>query len=160
MCYWLSPTDFKHLEDFYQPYSQDMKKPMSFIAYKGMLGISKDFPGADCSHNSLQAHIVSDYMKTIANISEVDLEAMYNNYIAKWNADIYEDNDYCGFKNCSALSFIVVLDTLDIILGDTELSNSSLLLSDNKEFWDVLSRSKCWADVNAKISKINSSNIW
>lgn len=151
MCYWLSPDDFKCLENFYKPYYHDMSESMPFISYKGKLGISKEFPGADCSHNSMQAHIISDYLKTVANVGEVDLEAMYNNFIAKWNADMYEESDYGAFKNCSALSFVVVLDTLDAILGDMKLTDSSFLLSDNRRLWHILSNSKCWADVNAII---------
>lgn len=159
MCYWLSPDDFKYLENFYKPYYHDMSESMPFISYKGKLGISKEFPGADCSHNSMQAHIISDYLKTVANVGEVDLEAMYNNFIAKWNADMYEESDYGAFKNCSALSFVVVLDTLDAILGDMKLTDSSFLLSDNRRLWHILSNSKCWADVNAIIDLNPPSGI-
>ena len=54
MCYWLSPNDFKHLEDFYRPYFKDMEEALPFVAYKGKLGVSKDFPDADNSHNATQ----------------------------------------------------------------------------------------------------------
>lgn len=147
MCYWLSLSDFKHLENFFQPYFNDMTESMPFVAYKGKLGISKDFPGGDNSHNSMQAHIISDYLKTVSVVDDVDLEAMYNNYIAKWNADIYEESNFIGFKNCSALSFVVIMDTLDIILGESQLNKTSFLLSDNSKFWQILSRSRCWADI-------------
>lgn len=59
-----------------------------FIAYKNKLGISKDFPGTEISHNSTMAHIISDYLKNVQDVESINLEAMYNNYIAKWNADI------------------------------------------------------------------------
>ena len=150
MCYWLSVKDFKHLEEFYRPYSVGMVRSLPFVAYKGMLGISKDFPGTDDSHNATQAHIITDYLKTVHRIDDVDLEAMYNHYIAKWNADIYEERSYGGFKNNSALSFIVILDTLDAILNETGVSEDSLLLSDDKRLWKTLSNSRCWADVNEK----------
>ena len=149
MCYWLSVKDFKHLEDFYRPYYKDMVKSLPFVAYKGMLGISKDFPGVDDSHNSTQAHIISDYLRTVNNIEDIDLESMYNLYIAKWNADIYDENPYGGFKNNSALSFIVILDTLDSILNETGVTEDSLLLSGDKKIWRMLSKSRCWADINA-----------
>lgn len=95
----------------------------------------------------MQANIISDYLKTVSVIDDVDLEAMYNNYIAKWNADIYEDCDFLGFKNSSALSFVVIMDTLDIILGEAQLNEKSFLLSDNRKIWDILSQSRCWADI-------------
>ena len=153
MCYWISPSDFKHLERFYMQYSDNMVKSMPFVAYKGKLGITKEFPDADSSHNATIAHIITDYLKTIPNVEEVDLEDMYNNYIAKWNADIYDTNDYGSFKQSSALSFIVIMDTLDILLGISQLNESSFLLSDDNKFWQILAQSKCWAEVNDKYSQ-------
>ena len=148
MCYWLSPKDFKCLEKFYTHHSHDMERSMPFIAYRGKLGISKEFPGTNDSHNSTQAHIIADYLKTISDVDEVNLESMYNNYIAKWNADIYETKNYGSFKMSSALSLIVILDSLDVILGEAQINESSCLLSDNSKLWQILSQSNCWADVN------------
>lgn len=150
MCYWLSKSDFVHLEDFFRPYFGNMAKSLPFVAYKGMLGISREFPGWDDSHNATQAHIIADYLKTVIDAADIDLEEMYNHYIAKWNADIYEESDYSGFKNSSALSLIVILDTIDTILSDSEISEDSLLLSGDTRIWGILSDSRCWADVNEK----------
>ena len=153
MCYWLSIDDFKHLEEFYSQYSKHMKRSLPFVAYKGMLGISKDFPGVDPSHNSLMASIISDYLKTIKRLEDINLEDMYNNYISKWNADIYEDNSIFGFKNNSVLSLIVILDSLDAILNQEDIMANSILLLDNREFWYTLSHCHCWADVNERWPK-------
>lgn len=150
MCYWISADDFKHLESFFKPYFENMKKSLPFIAYKGMIGISKDFPGIDDSHNSTQAHIIADYFKTVGNVENIDLEDMYNNYIAKWNADIYEELEYGGFKNNSALSFIVIMDSLDAILGSTKITDGSPLLLHDRRYWEILASSRCWADINEK----------
>lgn len=146
MCYWLSKNDFKYLEDFYKPYFSDMKRSLPFIAYKGELGISKDFPYRDDSHNAVQARIIADYLKTITNADSIDLEDMYNNYISKWNADLPEGNG--EFKYQSALSFVVILDTLDCILGKSEITDNSLMLNGDDNFCKTLSDSMCWADVN------------
>lgn len=154
MCYWLSPKDFTHLEKYYAQYSDKMVRAMPFVAYKGKLGISKEFPDADSSHNATQAHIIADYLKSISYVEEVDLEAMYNNYIAKWNADIYEAEEYGSFKQSSALSFIVIMDTIDIILEKSPFYEESCLLSDNSRFWHILSQSKCWADVNERFREV------
>ena len=155
MCYWLDPMDYSCLEQYFEQYHNDMKVSMAFIAYKGKLGISKDFPGSDESHNLAQAHIISDYFKTIKDISEIELEDMYNHYIAKWNADLYEENDL-GFKGSSALSFVVIMDTLDAILGGG-IDEQSPLLSSEGEIWSVLSKSKCWADVNEGLIELRGS---
>lgn len=83
-------------------------------------------------------------------MNDIDLEGMYNNYIAKWNADIYEENDFDGFKNQSVLSFVVILDSLDAILSNQDVVDGSLLMSGDSKIWRVLSDSRCWADVNEK----------
>ena len=153
ICYWISAEDFKHLEAFYKPYFPDMEKALPFVAYKGKLGISREFPGIDESHNSMQAHIMADYFKTLGESDEVDLEDMYNNYIAKWNADIVEESDYCGFKNNSALSFMVILETLDILLSQKDIPEDSFLLSGDSRLWQILAESRCWADVNENWDK-------
>ena len=75
---------------------------------------------------------------------------MYNNYIQKWNADIYEEQEYGRFRDQSALSFIVINDTLDALLGISKLTEDSLLLSGDPKIWRVLSKSYCWKDVNEK----------
>lgn len=155
MCYWISQNDFKYLEDFYRPYSKEMVKALPFVAYKGMLGISRDFPGVDCSHNSVQAHIISDYLKNIKTIEDVDLEDMYNSYIAKWNGDIYGD-DFGGFKYNSTLSFIVIMDSLDVILNDKGITNESFLMSGDSRMWHILADSRCWADVNEMYSQMKT----
>lgn len=150
MCYWLSANDYKHLDSFFRSYFSEMKTPLPFVAYKGCLGISRDFPGWDDSHNATQAHIISDYMKTLNRVEQVDLEDMYNNYIAKWNADIEDEDDYGSFKRESVLSLVVILDSLDAILGKTALSEESLLLSGDKSLWHILAGSQCWSDVNER----------
>lgn len=147
MCYWIDPKDYPCLVRYFDPYFDDMEVTMPFVAYKGKLGISKDFPGSDDSHNLTQAHIISDYFKTVKEIDEIDLEAMYNNYIAKWNADLYEEDSW-GFKGSSALSLVVIMDTLDSILCEGEIDDQSSLLSLDGKLWRILAESKCWADVN------------
>lgn len=153
MCYWISADDFKHLEGFYRQYVNDMVESLPFVAYKSKLGISREFQDVD-SHNAMQALIISDYLKNVQSADSIDLADMYNNYIKKWNADIYEDGkDGCKFKYQSVLSFITILDTLDCLLGKTRISNKSLLMSGNAELWNVLAKSLCWADVNENWNK-------
>ena len=150
MCYWLALQDYPLLERFYKPLADDMEVSMPFVAYKGILGISKEFPRTDDSHNFTQAQIISDYFSIVKGVEEIDLENMYNNYIVKWNADLFEDRPL-GFKNGSALSFVVILDTLDAILSGEGINGKSMLFSPEERFWRILAESKCWADVNIKI---------
>ena len=145
ICYWLSPADFRCLESFYRPLSDKMTASMPFVAYLGKLGISKELFWPDISHNELQARIISDYLKTVNCSDDIDLELMYNNYIAKWNGDV-EETSYAGFKNGSVLSFVTILDTLDGLLRGG-LERDSLLLTDNSKLWNLFASSQCWADL-------------
>lgn len=147
LCYWLDLDDFPSLECYFEQLLGDLEVSMPFIAYKGKLGISKDFPGTDDSHNYALAHIISDYFSTVNDVGNVDLEDMFNNYIAKWNADIYEEGSW-GFKSSSALSFVVIMDTIDAILNGDGINERSSLLIPEKKMWRILAQSKCCADVN------------
>ena len=138
ICYWLSSGDFWHLESYYRPLADKMPTSLPFIAYFGKLGISKDLPWPDISHNELQTRIISDYLKTISSPDDIDLEAMYNHYITTWNGD-----------NSSVLSFITIMDTLDGLLTGG-LNSNSLLLTDNSELWKTLAHSSSWDDVGRK----------
>lgn len=150
MCYWVSQRGFRLLEEFYRPYRNRQVESLPFVAYRNHLGISKEFFGVDYSHNATIAHIIADYLKTVNDVTDVDLEDMFNNYIMKWNGDIYEEGNYSGFKNNSAHSFVVILDSLDAILGQTRITDNHPLISGDRHIWRVLSECRCWADVNER----------
>lgn len=151
ICYWVSQRGFRVLENFYEPYSNHLVESLPFVAYRNHLGISKEFFGVDYSHNATVAHIIADYLKTVSDVTDVDLEQMFNHYIKKWNADIYEEDANSGFKNNSALSFVVILDSLDVILGNAEITDNHPLLFGDRHFWHTLADCRCWADVNEKL---------
>ena len=155
MCYWISPKDFRHLERFYMPYYNRMKASLPFIAYKGMLGISKDLPGTDISHNATMSHVIADYFNSVPNDSAINLKDMYNSYIARWNADIYDEAEI-GFRGGSVLSYIVMLDTIDAILNGNGFSENSFLLTENKTLWRILASCRCWADLNEAYDKLSN----
>ena len=150
MCYWLTVRDFRYLEDYYSQYADIMEKTLPFTAYKGMLGISKEFPYD--SHNATQARIISDYFKTVTDVENVDLDDMYNNFIAEWNADIYPEDEYHGFKNDTVFSFVMILDTLDCLLGRQTITDKTLEYFGNEEMWEMFRHCRCWADVNEYVA--------
>ena len=120
------------------------------ISTRLWLGISREFQDTD-SHNAMQALIIADYLKSIKSTDEIDLADMYNKYIKKWNADIYEESyTVCEFKYQSVLSFITILDTLDCLLNMTNITDKSLMMSGDEKLWDIFANSCCWTDVNDK----------
>ena len=154
MCFWLSEDDFIFLEEFFRPYFPSMEASLPFVAYKGKLGISKEFSGFDDSHNSTVAHILSDYLKRVSAPEYVDMEKMVGEYVGKWNGDIYEDSRYGSFREQSALSLIVMLDSFDAILENGGQLGSDSFLLRGGSMWTVLSRSRCWADVGKNYRKM------
>lgn len=150
MCYWVSQRGFRLLEDFYRPYRINLVESLPFVAYRNHLGISKEFFGMDYSHNATIAHIIADHLKTVNDVTNVNLEDIFNHYIMKWNGDIYEEENYSSFKNNSAHSFVVILDSLDAIFGQTRITDNHPLISGDRHIWRVLSECRCWADVNEK----------
>lgn len=158
MCYWLKLDDFRHLEDFYRQYTDDMVESMPFVAYKGKLGISKEFSWFEESHNATQALIISEYLKCIQSVDFIDVGEMYNLYIKKWNGDVCDGTEKRdAFESHSALSFVIILDTLDSILGTGHLLDDSSLFSNNEKMWEILSVSRCWEDVNEKWEEYTKS---
>ena len=76
---------------------------------------------------------------------------MYQMFILGWNADLAEDNPFrIDFERCSAQLFVLMMDSLDILLGKKTIEDDSLLLNDNSKIWDMLTDAKCWGDIQAQ----------
>jgi len=139
-------------KDFYCLFDYGGSRIGSYQAFEDAL----DIIGGTASEQVLQRSLYN--LQTVTDAQAINLEDMYNNYIAKWNADIYEEGDYGTFKSESALSFIVIMDTLDAILGKTEINDDSALLSKDSKLWNILSASHCWEDVNERWNQTARSN--
>jgi hypothetical protein len=121
---------------------------MQFIAYSDGLGISKDF-GIDISHNRMQAKLIQTYFSTISQVEQVSLEKMYDLFVQGWNGQLPEKHIFQKkFKGTSVISLLVMMDTLNVLLGKERIDDTSMLLMNNPVMWNEFQRSSCWGDLN------------
>lgn len=118
--------------------------PIRFIAYKNGLGISHELNIT--SHNSLNAEIIQKYFKLVQDREEIALSKMISLYVLGWNGKLGKKHPFSYFKQDRADAIVVLLETLDLILGRRFFNDTSILLNDTPEFWDALSSSVCWCD--------------
>ena len=68
-------------------------------------------------------------------------------FILGWNSALEEGNIFTkDFAHATAQLFVLMMDSLDSLLGK-EITDDSLLLNDD-EIWHILGHSRCWDDVN------------
>ena len=147
ICFFVGKQEFFILESYLNEHVDDLKKGNRYIAHRGMLGISRDLMDID-SHNGQQAKLISDYFDIITDPEEIDIEEMYQMFVLGWNGQLVEDNAFSkDFRNCTAQMFVIMMDTLDNLLGVAEINDNSLLLNDDKNIWQALANARCWGDL-------------
>ena len=88
---------------------------------------------------------------------DIFLREMYSLYVQGWNSDLPDNHPMTKeFKSENAQSMLVLLDSLDVNLGITELNNQHILLQDDKKIWNPLCDGYCWADVGEQYLQENS----
>ena len=159
ICFYLNHHDFFLLEEYMKKHADKLKYGNSFIAHRGMLGISRDLIDYD-SHNAQQARLLWDYFQIIHDKDEISIEEMYQMFILGWNADLAEDNPFrIDFERCSAQLFVLMMDSLDILLRRKTIEDDSLLLNDDSKIWNMLTDAKCWGDIQAQQQYIVPEHI-
>ncbi len=148
ICYWIHPDDYTLLEDFFCTYRKHLRKDIPFMIYHNGIGISKDFR-EEISHNSMQAELITEYFKTISYEDEIQLSSMYQMFIDSWNLSPTHSSYFIErYYRTSALCFLVLMDTLGILLEEQTLSPVSIFFYTSINFWKSLEESHCWADLN------------
>lgn len=148
ICFFVSHRDFYVLEKYLQQHTDKLKMGNPFIAHRGLLGISRDLMDS-YSHNAQQARMLWDYFQLVRCEEDVDIEGMYQMFVLGWNAELAENEPFRRhFENSTAQMFVLFMDSLDVLLGYREISDDTLLLSDDRELWKELGCARCWEDVN------------
>ena len=92
-----------------------------------------------------------DYFNMIEDEQDIDVVDMYGMFVMGWNGDLAENNPFSkDFKRCSAQMLVILMDTLDVLLGRTEIGDDSLLLNDDGKIWGELADAKCWGDMKER----------
>lgn len=137
MCFWVSRQDFSLLEEEVKKSGAAIVCDMPFIPYRGNLGISRELGYWD-SHNQMQAQLIADYFAILPEDKQPDIEEMYQLMLDIWHEKKEEASTACGFRRAPASVIVMLLESLDVILGSKELSDDSVLISDDKDFWETL----------------------
>ena len=144
ICIFLRRREFFVLEAYMKEHQAEIKKGNTFIAHRGLLGISRDLMDIE-SHNAQQAKLLWEYFQTIDSAEEIDIFAMYQLFVLGWNGELSDDHPfYKAFANCTAQMFLLMLETLDVLLGRKTIDDNSLLLNDDKTLWQNLASCRCW----------------
>lgn len=147
ICMWICREDFFQLEEYLKSCSDKLYTPLKFIAYRGKIGISRELYELN-SHNGLQAKLISTYFKTIDAVAEIDLLDMYKKYVAAWNGKLPENDIFTKeFKYSNAQEFIILLETLHILIGDGSIDDNHILLSNDAKIWLILKWTKDWGEI-------------
>ena len=147
ICFFVRRHDFFLLEEFVKAHIDELRKGNPFIAHRNLIGISRDLMDWH-SHNANQALLLWDYFQTINDRNDIDIEEIYQMFILGWNSALEEGNIFTkDFAHATAQLFVLMMDSLDSLLGK-EITDDSLLLNDDDEIWHILGHSRCWDDVN------------
>lgn len=149
ICLWIPREDFFALERHIATFDEELVTPLPFVAYRNKLGISREFCKWD-SHNGAQATLISCYLQQIKDEAEIDAIDMYSLYVRAWNGELDESHPFTKeFKRNDAQELLVLLETLDVILGNATLTDDCLLLSNDGSLWGDLGCAKNWHAVGA-----------
>lgn len=153
ICFWLKKNEFYILEKYMKQHDDILINGNPFVAHRGKLGISHDLMDIN-SHNAQQAMIIWDYFQEIEDASQIELENMYRLYVYGWNGILTDEHPFRqDFMRSRAQTFVIIMDTLDVLLGYTQITDDTLLLSDSNDIWGILDSALCWEDVNKKYAR-------
>ena len=64
---------------------------------------------------------------------------MYAQYVRAWNGDLPKDHPMSKeFRNANAQELLILLETLDVLLGSSERADGCLLLNGDASLWYAL----------------------
>ena len=150
ICLWTAREDFFALEKYLKKVDKDLITPLPFIAYRNKLGISREFYSWD-SHNGVQASMISLYLQHIDNISDVEVLTMYSEYVKAWNGELPDDHYLSKeYKRNNAQEFLILIETLDILLGNSKITDDHFLLNGDENLWMALGEAKNWFQIGKR----------
>ena len=136
--------DFFALERHVTELDTPICTPLPFTAYRGDIGISRELASWD-SHNGVQASLIGCYLESVGSEKDVDVLDMYAHYVRAWNGDLPKDHPMSKeFRNANAQELLILLETLDVLLGNSELIDGGLLLNGDASLWHDLGSARNW----------------
>ena len=152
ICLWIAREDFFALEAHLEKYSSLFTEALPFVAYRNNIGISRELVSWD-SHNGIQADLICVYLQNVSSADDVDVLHMYETYVKAWNGDLDSSHPFTRmYKSGNAQELLILLESLDVILGNNIISDDHLLLNGDAKLWHDLGASKNWFEVGEKRS--------
>jgi hypothetical protein len=153
ICLWVSNADFYTLEKYLSKFDDLLCSPLDFVPYRGKVGITREFFSWS-SYNGLVSELIALYFETVSSEEDVDVIDMYSKYVSAWNGDNDEKNPFMDrFKASNAQELIVLLESLDVIVGNKVIQDESILLNGDDSMWRALGESKNWHDVGVRTKR-------
>ena len=155
ICLWVPRRDFFALERHIASYDE-LVTPLPFVAYRNKLGVSREFCSWD-SHNGVQATLISCYLQQMGDEASIDVLDMYSMYVRAWNGELDEDHPLTKeFMHSNAQELLILLETLDVLLGNAELTDDCLLLNGDGSLWYALGSARNWHAVQTSIERMQA----
>ncbi|WP_185752390.1 hypothetical protein [Butyrivibrio sp. AE2032] len=153
ICFWLGREDFFLLEKYVAKYDEILEKTLDFVPYRGKIGITREFYSW-LSYNSFLSELIEVYLKDVEGRMGIDVLEMYSSYVKAWNGELEADSAFSKkFRESNAQELLVLLESLDVILGKATIEDDSILLSGDGELWRALGNSKNWYEVGVNIKR-------
>ena len=153
ICLWVSRMDFFMLENFLSKFEEALYSPLDFVPYRGKLGITREF-FTWSSYNGQVSELIALYFNGVTSIDDIDVLDMYSKYVRAWNGDYDEKNKFADtFKKTNAQELIILLESLDVMLGNSTIHDESILLNSDGSMWCALGESKNWHDVGVQMGR-------
>lgn len=150
ICIWVSRHDFFLMEQFCKSLEDEICRKLPFIVYRGNIGIGREMASWD-SQSGIQCRLFAAYFSMKERPEDISLSEMYSLFVQGWNGDLPDDHPMAKeFKSENAQIMLVLLDSLDVNLGITELNDQHIFLQDDKRIWSPLCDENCWADVGER----------
>lgn len=154
ICLWVAREDFFLLEKYMEKYDDLLMKPLDFVAYRGKLGITREFHSWS-SHNGFISELIAIYLDSVETEGDIDVIKMFSAFVKAWNGDLDDDNPFSReYRGSNAQEMIIMLESLNIILGNETLDDNNILLSGDGELWCALGESKNWYQAGVRLKEL------
>ena len=101
------------------------------------------------------SELIEAYLGQVEDATDIDVLDMYDAYVRAWNWDLADNEAFTGaFKRSDAQELLVLLETLDVLLGNASLDDGHLLLNCDGDMWHALGRARNWFDVQREFEKM------
>jgi hypothetical protein len=146
------------VEDYAAEHATDLVCTLPFVAYRGKLGITREFCGWK-SYNGVVSELIAAYLAQVDDASDIDVVEMYDAYVRAWNGDLGDNEAFTrAFKHSDAQELLVLLEALDVLLGNASLDDGHLLLNCDGDMWHALGSARNWFEVQQEFEEMSQDD--